>query len=61
MLIGSFGLFMTLFLLFIRFLPVVAIAEIKSVMPEANPHPHEPTTGHGDYDTAATHGRVAHG
>jgi molybdopterin-containing oxidoreductase family membrane subunit len=37
--IGSFGLFMTLFLLFIRFLPVLAIAEIKGVMPAANPHP----------------------
>ncbi|TWT59461.1 NrfD/PsrC family molybdoenzyme membrane anchor subunit [Rubinisphaera italica] len=33
MLIGSFGLFFTLFLLFCRFLPVVAMAEVKSVMP----------------------------
>ena len=31
--VGSFGLFMTLFLLFIRFLPILAIAEIKMVMP----------------------------
>ncbi len=38
MLIGSFGLFMTLFLLFIRFLPVIAISEVKGVMPQANPH-----------------------
>jgi len=38
MLIGSFGLFMTLFLLFIRYLPVIAISEIKAVMPKANPH-----------------------
>jgi molybdopterin-containing oxidoreductase family membrane subunit len=30
--LGSFGLFFTLFLLFCRFLPVVAIAEVKSVM-----------------------------
>ncbi|MEE2906754.1 MAG: NrfD/PsrC family molybdoenzyme membrane anchor subunit [Planctomycetota bacterium] len=37
-LLGSFGLFMTLFLLFIRFLPILAISEIKGVMPEANPH-----------------------
>ena len=42
--LGSFGLFMTFFLLFIRFLPVIAIAEIKAVMPQANPHPH----GHHD-------------
>ena len=39
--VGSFGLFMTLFLLFIRFLPVLAISEIKGVMPEADPHGHD--------------------
>ncbi|WP_339743423.1 NrfD/PsrC family molybdoenzyme membrane anchor subunit [uncultured Rubinisphaera sp.] len=38
MLIGSFGLFFTLFLLFCRLLPVVAMAEVKSVMP---PHSDE--------------------
>jgi len=38
MLIGSFGLFFTLFLLFCRFLPMVAMAEVKTVMPEAHPH-----------------------
>ncbi|MEK6249016.1 MAG: hypothetical protein N2C12_12610, partial [Planctomycetales bacterium] len=42
MLIGSFGLFMTLFLLFIRYLPVIAIAEVKAIMPQANPHHHSP-------------------
>ena len=31
-LIGSFGLFLTLFLLFCRFLPVIAIAEVKGVL-----------------------------
>jgi molybdopterin-containing oxidoreductase family membrane subunit len=49
MLIGSFGLFMTLFLLFLRYLPVVAIAEIKAVMPAANPHAH----GHHDSEQDA--------
>lgn len=34
--IGSFGLFLTLFLLFFRFLPVVAISEVKGVQPEAH-------------------------
>jgi molybdopterin-containing oxidoreductase family membrane subunit len=29
--IGSIGLFMTLFLLFARFFPVIAIAEVKSI------------------------------
>ena len=36
--IGSFGLFMTLFLLFIRFLPAIAISEVKGVTPQADPH-----------------------
>ena len=38
MLIGSFGLFFTLFLLFCRYLPMVAMAEIKTVLP----HGHQP-------------------
>jgi len=38
MLIGEFGLFFTLFLLFIRFLPMVNIAEVKAVMPQAHAH-----------------------
>ncbi len=33
MFIGSFGLFFTLFLLFCRYLPMVAMAEVKSVLP----------------------------
>ena len=36
--VGSFGLFMTLFLLFMRFLPVIAISEVKGVTPQADPH-----------------------
>lgn len=36
--IGTFGLFTTLFMLFLRFLPVIAIAEVKSVTPAADPH-----------------------
>jgi len=33
MFIGSFGLFTTLFLLFCRYLPIIAISEVKSIMP----------------------------
>ena len=40
---GTFGLFSVLFLLFLRFLPLMPIAEVKFVMPEADPHGH-----HGD-------------
>ena len=56
MFVGSFGLFMTLFLLFLKFLPVVAMAEVKSVMPQAHAHTgvmhDEP---HGDEHGAETH------
>ena len=35
---GTLGLFFTLFLLFIRWIPMIAIAEVKGVLPEADPH-----------------------
>ena len=40
--IGTFGLFLTLFLLFLRFLPMIAMSEVKGVLPQADPH-----SGHG--------------
>jgi Ni/Fe-hydrogenase subunit HybB-like protein len=36
--LGTFGLFFTCFLLFIRFLPLVAVSEVKGVTPQADPH-----------------------
>ena len=36
--LGSFGLFFTAFLLFLRWFPMIAIAEVKMVMPQADPH-----------------------
>jgi len=36
--IGTIGLFMTLFLLFVRFLPLCNIAEVKVVSPHGDPH-----------------------
>ncbi len=36
--VGSFGLFFTLFLLFIKFLPIIAMSEVKGVLPQADPH-----------------------
>jgi molybdopterin-containing oxidoreductase family membrane subunit len=38
--IGTFGIFLSLFLLFMRFLPMIAMSEIKIVTPEADPHHH---------------------
>ena len=45
---GSFGLFFTLVLLFIRYLPMVAMAEVKTVMPIADAHAGE-RRAVGDY------------
>ena len=47
-LLGSFGLFFTMFCLFVRFVPMVATAEVKTVLPQANPHwqPGHETPGH---------------
>ncbi len=38
--VGSCGIFATLFLLFLKFLPVFAMAEVKLVMPQAHTHDH---------------------
>ncbi len=47
MLIGSFGLFFTLFFLFLKFLPIIAMAEMKTVMPQAHGHePHDAKHAH---------------
>ncbi|AWM40841.1 DUF3341 domain-containing protein [Gemmata obscuriglobus] len=56
--IGDFGLFFTLVLLFLRALPMVAMAEVKGVLPMANPHGAVPAAGaylkgtDGTYPTA---------
>jgi molybdopterin-containing oxidoreductase family membrane subunit len=36
--IGTLGIFTSLFLLFIRFLPMIAMSEVKTAVPEADPH-----------------------
>src|SRR5262245_61911710 len=36
--VGAFGLFFTLVLIFIRVLPMIALSEVKALLPEANPH-----------------------
>ena len=51
---GSFGLFFTCFLLFCRYLPMVAMAEVKTVLPHADahrhPHDHVPARRAFDYN-----------
>src|SRR6185312_13589238 len=51
-LLGSFGLFFTMFCLFVRYLPMVATSEVKTVLPEANPH------GHAGTEREARHHRA---
>ncbi len=43
---GTFGLFFTAFLLFIRWVPMIAIAEVKGVLPAADPHAEHDDHGH---------------
>jgi Ni/Fe-hydrogenase subunit HybB-like protein len=43
--VGSIGTFLTLYLLFVRFLPQFAMSEIKAVLPQASPHYHPEADG----------------
>ena len=38
--VGTFGIFLSLFLLFMKFLPMIAMSEVKLVLPEADGHHH---------------------
>jgi len=40
--IGTFGIFLSLFLIFMRYLPMIAMSEVKLVSPYADPHYHAP-------------------
>jgi len=44
--VGSIGLFLTLILLFCRFLPAVSVAETKAVLPGSHPKHHHHGQGH---------------
>jgi molybdopterin-containing oxidoreductase family membrane subunit len=44
--IGTFGIFLTLFLLFAKFLPIIAISEVKGVMPGSQPAHHHDEIAH---------------
>lgn len=47
-LIGSFGLFFTLLLLFIKTMPVISLAEVKAVIDGAQPTHHHHEGGHNE-------------
>lgn len=40
MFLGTMGLFVTLIFLFVRFLPVISIFEVRTLLPQANTHGH---------------------
>jgi molybdopterin-containing oxidoreductase family membrane subunit len=59
--VGSIGTFLTLYLLFMRFLPQFAMSEIKAVMPQANPHAHgHDHHTHDDHHAGGTHAATKH-
>ncbi len=45
MFLGTMGLFVTLIFLFVRFLPVISIFEVRTLLPDANVHGH-----HNDFE-----------
>ena len=66
--VGTIGVFFTLFLLFMRWLPMVAMAEVKGTMPQADPHSapedeahDEPRAGRRRRDAAVDGGLVPEG
>ena len=50
--VGTGGFFMTLFLLFVRWMPMIAIAEVKAALPHAQPHHHHEPEGEGAAEAA---------
>jgi Ni/Fe-hydrogenase subunit HybB-like protein len=50
--VGDFGLFFTLTLLFMRYLPMISMAEIKGVLPGAHPHGDHPPTFSRDAESS---------
>jgi molybdopterin-containing oxidoreductase family membrane subunit len=44
--IGTLGIFTSLFLLFVRFLPMIAMSEVKIVLPQADVHYASPPEHH---------------
>ena len=60
-LVGSFGLFLTLFLLFCRWLPMVAMAEVKGVLGQGHGEGERGRGGEGETRTPGTVGSAMRG
>jgi molybdopterin-containing oxidoreductase family membrane subunit len=50
--VGTIGMFLALFRLFLRFLPCINIAEVKWTLPQSDPH-HEDKEDHPDAGTTS--------
>jgi hypothetical protein len=59
-LLGSFGWFFMWFLLFIKQLPVMAISEIKEVLPPPMKHPLRPALADHEPDAVTVQPQVTH-
>ena len=53
--IGTIGLFVFLFLLFVRFLPIINMFEVKGITPQADPHAHDAEENHAHSRQTTTH------
>lgn len=54
MFIGTIGMFLTLIFLFVRFLPVISIFEVRTLLPQANVHGHSQDFEENVLDIQAT-------
>ncbi|MGI8494661.1 MAG: NrfD/PsrC family molybdoenzyme membrane anchor subunit [Pyrinomonadaceae bacterium] len=54
MFVGTMGLFLTLIFLFVRFLPVISIFEVRTLLPQANVHGHSQDFEENVLDIQAT-------
>lgn len=58
MYVGTLGLFLFLLFLFMRFLPMISIFEMRTLLPEAHVHAHPPGEGHA-HAGGHGHGEIA--
>jgi hypothetical protein len=55
MFLGTLGFFFTLIYLFVRFLPIISIFEVRTLLPDANVHGH-----HHDFEEAVNDVEIEH-
>ena len=58
MFVGTLGLFFTLIFLFVRFVPIISIFEVRTLLPEANVHGHQQDFEENVLDVQDTYDRT---